>query len=230
MLSALERSRETERRFLADASHELRTPVTALRGNIDYLRRHGPDAAVLADLQADAERLSRLVHDLLALSREDAGGDLDDEVRLDALAREAAARDARITVDALSSVAVRGDRAALERALLNLVENAERYGPPGGRVTVSVSRANGLGRLSVRDEGPGLDEAAAVHAFERFWRGAHDGEGSGLGLSIVRATAERHGGRVRVDGSEFTIELPALTDFSNDPGRSGDVNHEKGRT
>jgi signal transduction histidine kinase len=230
MLSALERARETERRFLADASHELRTPVTALRGNIDYLRRHGSDPAVLADLQSDSARLSRLVHDLLALSREDAGGDLEDEVRLDDLAREAAAADARITLVAPSSVAVRGDRAALERALLNLVDNAERYGPPTGRITVSVWRTDGLARLSVRDEGPGLDSAGAAHAFERFWRGAHDKEGSGLGLSIVRATAERHGGRVSVHGSEFTIELPALTDFSNGPDRPRGRNSEKGRT
>jgi two-component system OmpR family sensor kinase len=230
MLSALERARETERRFLADASHELRTPVTALRGNVDYLRRHGSDPSVLEDLESDAARLSKLVHDLLALSREDAGGDLDDEVRLDALARETAVTDSRITVDAPSSVAVRGDQAALERALLNLIDNAHRYGPTGGRITVAVRRVDGLARLSVRDEGRGLTEAEAAHAFERFWRGAHDDTGSGLGLSIVRATAERHGGRVRVSGSEFTIELPALTDFSNRRGTPGGENDKKGRT
>jgi len=230
MLAALERARETERRFLADASHELRTPLTALRGNVDYLSQHGADPAVLADLQSDAVRLSKLVHDLLALSREDAGGDLGDDVRLDALAREAAATDDRVIVDAPWSVTVRGDRAALERALVNLVDNATRYGPSGGRVTVAVRQGDGFARLSVRDEGPGLSEAAAAHAFERFWRGAHDDAGSGLGLAIVRATAERHGGRVRVSGSEFTIELPALTDFSNRPGTHGGGNDEKGRT
>jgi signal transduction histidine kinase len=185
---------------------------------------------VLADLESDAARLSNLVHDLLALSREDAGGELDNEVRLDTLARETAATDARITVDARSSVAVRGDHAALERALLNLIDNAERYGPAGGRITVAVRQSDGWARLSVRDQGPGLNEADATHAFERFWRGAHDDAGSGLGLSIVRATAERHGGRVTVNGSEFTIELPALTDFSNSAGTPEGENDEKGRT
>ena len=81
MLAALDRARETERRFLADASHELRTPVTALRGNIEYLRRHGPDAAALEDLELDAARLSTLVDDLLTLSREDVAGAFEDEVR-----------------------------------------------------------------------------------------------------------------------------------------------------
>jgi two-component system OmpR family sensor kinase len=229
MLSALERARETERRFLADASHELRTPVTALRGNIDYLRRHGPDPAVLTDLAADAKRLSVLVHDLLTLSREDTGGDLDDDVRLDTLARETATADTRITVEAPSAVAVRGDHAALERAILNLVDNARRYGPSGGRITVAVRQGDGFARLSVRDEGVGLSETEAEHAFERFWRGAQDCTGSGLGLSIVRATAERHGGRVRVSGSEFTIELPALTDLSNRSDTPVGGNAKKGR-
>jgi signal transduction histidine kinase len=229
MLSALERARETERRFLADASHELRTPVTALRGNIDYLRRHGVDPAVLADLEADAARLSALVHDLLALSREDAGGALDGDIRLDVLAREIGAGNAQVVVEAAADVTVRGDRAALERAILNLVDNARRYGPPGGRITVAARQGDGFARLSVRDEGPGMSEAEAAHAFERFWRGAHDYEGSGLGLSLVRATAERHGGRVRVNGSEFTIELPVLTDFSNRSGKPGGGNNQKGR-
>jgi two-component system, OmpR family, sensor kinase len=229
MLSALERARETERRFLADASHELRTPVTALRGNIDYLRLHGSEPAVLADLESDAARLSALVHDLLTLSREDAGGDQDDEVRLDVLAREVAAGDAQVNVEASASVAVRGDRAALERALLNLVDNARRYGPPGGRITIAARQGEGFARLSVRDQGPGLNKAEAEHAFERFWRGEHGEPGSGLGLAIVRATAERHGGRVRVSGAEFTIELPALTDFSNRPGTREGGNQRKGR-
>jgi two-component system OmpR family sensor kinase len=228
MLAALERARETERRFLADASHELRTPVTALRGNVDYLRRHGPDPALLADLEADASRLSALVHDLLTLSREQAGGDLDEEVRLDALAQGIAPGDAQVVVETTSGAVVRGDRAALERALLNLLDNARRYGPPGGRITVSTRLVDGSARLSVRDEGPGLSEEATDRAFERFWRGARAQPGSGLGLSIVRATAERHGGRVAVEGSEFTIELPALTNFSESSG-TPEQTEQKGR-
>jgi two-component system, OmpR family, sensor kinase len=214
MLRALEHARESERRFLADASHELRTPVTALRGNIEYLRRHGPDPALLADLGEDAERLSVLVADLLALSHEDASEQLDGEVRLDLLALAIGGGDPRIVAHAPGPVAARGDRAALERALSNLVENARRYGPPGGRITVTARQDDGVARLSVRDEGPGLTADEAAHAFERFWRGRRGTPGSGLGLAIVKATAERHGGRVHVSGPEFTIELPALTDLS----------------
>ena len=105
MLAALERAREGERRFLADASHELRTPVTALRGNVDYLRRHGHDAAATADLAADAERLSALIDDLLVLSREDAAGAADTVVWLDELARAAAGNDPQLIVEAPAKVA-----------------------------------------------------------------------------------------------------------------------------
>jgi signal transduction histidine kinase len=218
MLAALEHARDAERRFLADASHELRTPVTALRGNVDYLQRHGYDEAVLAEVAADTARLSALVRDLLVLSREDAGGTTDQYVRLEALVEEVVQDDPQITVDAPRPVAVRGDRPALERALRNLVDNARRYGPPGGRITVSAHQDNGSALLSVSDEGRGLSGEEAERAFERFWRGRHDAPGSGLGLAIVRATAERHGGRVGVRGPEFTIELPALREFSNGSG------------
>ena len=218
MLAALDRAREAERRFIADASHELRTPVTALRGNIDYLRRHGPDAAALEDLEFDAARLSTLVGDLLTLSREDDARAYADQVRLDLLARDLVVDDPRVVVDAPSAVLVRGEQAALERALGNLLENARAHGPSGGQITVTARQVNGLARLSVRDEGPGVTEDEAGHVFERFWRKGRAGSGSGLGLAIVKATAERHGGQVSVHGSEFAIELPALTDFSSDPG------------
>jgi two-component system, OmpR family, sensor kinase len=218
MLAALDRAQDAERRFLADASHELRTPVTALRGNIEFLRRHGPDEAALEDLEFDAARLSTLVDDLLTLSREDAAGAFEHEVRLDLLARDLAGDNPGVVVDAPAPVLVRGEQAALERALANLLENARCHGPSDGRITVAARQSNGLARLSVRDEGPGLTDEEATHAFERFWRGSPTGSGTGLGLAIVKATAERHGGRVSVRGSEFTIELPVLTDFSNDPG------------
>jgi signal transduction histidine kinase len=230
MLAALDRARVVERRFLADASHELRTPVTALRGNIDYLRRHGPDPVAFEDLDADAARLSALVDNLLTLSREDEAGALDqDEVRLDVLATVEAAGDSRVVVDAAEPVRVRGDEAALRRALENLLENARRHGPERGVITVKASQSNGLARLSVRDEGHGLSEEEAAHAFDRFWRKNRAGSGSGLGLAIVKATAERHGGCVRVHGSEFTIELPALKEFSNKPGTTT-ADTRKGRS
>ena len=196
MLESLERAREGERRFLADASHELRTPLTALRGNVQHLARHGATPELVADLQADAERLARLADDLLTLSREEASPPPGDVVRLDELARASAAD--HVTAEA---VTVTADRDALERALANLVENARRHGR--GRVSVAVTAVDGRARVVVADEGSGVAAADRERVFERF-----EGDGTGLGLAIVRATAERHGGAASVDGARFTIELP----------------------
>lgn len=211
MLATLGAAREVERRFIADASHELRTPLTALRGNAAFVARHGADAAVLADIEADAARLATLLDDLLALAREDAAAAPSDPVRLDELAHEVAEGDPLVRVDAHEPVLVRGDRAALERALANLVQNAHRHGPPEGLVSVAARRAGSRALLEVSDEGPGLRGAAARLAFTRFWRGAEarGRSGSGLGLAIVATTAERHGGRASVRGSRFTVDLPA---------------------
>ena len=227
MLASLERARENERRFLADASHELRTPLTALRGNIEFLVRHGATLELLADLEHDADRLARLSDDLLALSREEAAQRPDAVVRVDELVRAARHDDSSLTVHADEPIEVRGDGAALERALSNLIENARRHGPPGGGVTVAAEQADGVVRLSVTDDSPGLRRSQAERAFERFWRGDHSKPGSGLGLAIVRATAERHGGRAYADGSRFTIELPALKNLSNSAARKDD-NSPKG--
>jgi two-component system sensor histidine kinase MprB len=107
-------------------------------------------------------------------------------------------------------VTVRGEPDALRRTLDNLLDNAEIHGPRGGVVTVSLTTAAGMASLSVRDEGPGMDPADLQHAFERFWRApdAAGRPGSGLGLAIVQATAQRHGGRVTIDGAAVTIALP----------------------
>jgi len=218
MLASLERARDNERRFLADASHELRTPLTALRGNVAYLARHGASPELVGELEADAERLARLADDLLALSREESAGEPTEVIRLDELVR--AASGPRIQPGALEPVAVKGDRAALERALANLVRNAELYGPEGGLITVAAGQQNGVARLTVADEGAGLAPEETEQAFGRFWRGNGDKPGSGLGLAIVRATAERHGGRAYAEGSRFTIELPVLRDFSGSGHRT----------
>jgi signal transduction histidine kinase len=217
MLASLERARASEQRFVADASHELRTPLTALRGNAAYVVRHGADPAVLADIEADAARLSALLDDLLALAREDAAAPATGEpVALEDVARAAAAGDPGADVVVRTAgLEVLGERQTLERAVSNLVRNAREHGPAGGAITITVGRDGERALVSVADEGPGLDGDALEHAFERFWRGAEvRGEGSGLGLAIVRAIAERHGGGVSVDGARFTIELPALRDLS----------------
>lgn len=229
MLASLERAREGERRFVADASHELRTPLTALRGNVAYIARHGATAAMIAELEQDAERLARLADDLLVLSREETEASVPaDEVYLDELATTIAERDAAIEVVASKQVVVRGDRAALERALENLVQNGRRYGPAEGRITIDVESSDGLARITVIDEGPGLQPYEAERAFERFWRGHHGKSGSGLGLAIVRATAERHGGRAYAAGARFTIELPALRDLSEFAATTREESPEKG--
>jgi len=213
MLASLQRAREAEQRFVGDASHELRTPLTALRGNAAYITRHGPDPDVLADIEADAARLSALLDDLLALAREDAAAPLHGEpVDLAEIAQHAA--DARTEV-AGAPAHVLGERPALERAVGNLVGNARKHGPTDGTITITTGIDGDRAWIAVEDEGPGVPPGEAAAVFERFRRGqGARGEGSGLGLAIVRAIAERHGGRVTVERARFTIELPALTDLS----------------
>jgi two-component system sensor histidine kinase MprB len=210
MLDALDASRERERRFLADASHELRTPLTSLRGNVEYLARHGLDPEALADLEADAERLRRLVDDLLALERGSAAGAPRGPLRLDQAVREAAAGRERVEVAIEAEATVAGEADAIARALGNLLDNAELHGPDEGRVEIALRVADGRARVVVSDEGPGFAAGSEEAAFERFWRGSEaiGSPGSGLGLAIVRAIAERHGGRAWAEGSTVSIELP----------------------
>ena len=143
MLASLERARAAEQRFVGDASHELRTPLTALRGNLAYATRHGADPEVLADIEADAARLGVLLDDLLALAREDAAAPAQGEpVDLAELAQHAQADEVQT-----QNVIVLGERAALERAITNLVANARRHGQ--GRVTIAVEKDHDRARLSV---------------------------------------------------------------------------------
>ncbi len=212
MLIALESTRERERRLLADASHELRTPLTALAGNVDHLARHGADPELIDDLRDDAARLRRLVDDLLTLEREGSAVAPTDPVALDALVREAAHLDPRVTARVDEPVTVPGDEDALRRAIGNLVENALVHGPPDGPITVALRR-DGQGRalVSVTDSGPGIPPQERQAAFERFSRGADAAgrPGAGLGLALVQTTSVRHGGEATIDGSTVTIALPA---------------------
>lgn len=217
MLASLEAARAGERRFLADASHELRTPVTTLLGNVEYAARHGASPEVLEELVRDARRLARLVDDLLVLERAGSAGSSVGEVVdlvdvVDVVRAVVAGHDERVVASpAPDGVFVRGDAGELTRAVENLVENALVHGPGDGSVTISVVRSGDRVLLTVRDMGPGPDPNEVDRLFERFWRGpdASARPGSGLGLSIVAAIAERHGGTVRVQGSAFTIDLPA---------------------
>jgi signal transduction histidine kinase len=230
MLAALERARDAERRFLADASHELRTPLTALRGNAEYLARHAPDGEAFADLEADIARLARLVDSLLALAREDAAAAPAERVDLAEIAA-AFARDGQVTVTVAEPVHVRGDGPAIERAVENLVANAKRYGPPGAPVDVRVERSGDRAVISVTDRGAGIPDELATQAATRFWRGPNSTgtEGSGLGLALVAATAQRHGGTLEIDGSTFALVLPLLRDSSETAAYTAAVPTEKGR-
>lgn len=230
-LLAANESEERMRRFLADASHELRTPLTILRGTSEVLLRraakeHLDSLDTLQDLHDEAVQLSKLVDDLLTLTRLDAGQALNPEpVRIRAFleqfaeryARAWPARDIDLELRALNGSAAYVDPDALRRMLTNLIDNAARYSTPGKPITLAGESTGETVRLSVKDEGPGLDPDEATRVFERFYRStqsrAHHSGGTGLGLSIVQALARGSGGQVTIDtgsdrGTTVTITLP----------------------
>jgi signal transduction histidine kinase len=224
-LVPIRESLRRQREFAADASHELRTPLTITRAAIAELRRGRGDQATvdraLDDLDAGATRLELLVDDLLLLARTDADAVsiTDGETDLALAAAEAAeafesvaaAAGVRLVLD-VEPAPVRGDEARLRQLAGILLDNAIRHSPAGGRVTLTVRPG---ARLTVDDEGPGLDPANLEHVFERFWRapGAPAG-GTGLGLAIARWIAERHRGTVSAEnrvpgpGARFVVTVP----------------------
>ena len=218
MLSSLAEARASERRFLADASHELRTPVTALLGNVEYAARHGADPEVLEELRHDAGRLARLVDSLLALERIGVAGREPEPLELDELVRtvlrEHPSAEQRVVLGPIEPVIVRADPDGITRVLSNLIDNGLVHGPADGKVTVTLLRDGASAVLTVSDEGPGPQPAQHERLFERFWRSpeAVGRPGSGLGLSIVAAILDAHGGRIKVDGAAFSVQLPALGD------------------
>ncbi len=207
MLAALEASQESQRRLVADASHELRTPLTSLRTNLDVLasgRELPPEdrSRLLADVRSQIEELTNLVGDLVDAGRGagDADAAMQDDVRLDELARAAVGRaspraDAKgIRFDCrLEPAVVRAAPERLERAIVNLLDNAVKFSPDGGMVEVVCTAS---GELTVRDHGPGIADADLPHVFDRFYRSAaaRGTPGTGLGLSIVEQLARAHGG------------------------------------
>jgi signal transduction histidine kinase len=222
--------RDALRRFIADASHELRTPITALKNFNDLLQGAAADdpaarAEFLAESQVQIERLEWITRHLLDLSRLDAGLAALDRAEQDvgeliegvASALRPVAREKGIDLATRfpePGVSLRCDRARIELALSNVVENALKFTPAGGRVEVGAQRVEDAVRLWVRDTGIGIDPEDQPHIFERFYRGRNaQGEGSGLGLAIVHSVVQAHGGRVWVEsrpgaGSTFAIELP----------------------
>ncbi|MBR7832087.1 HAMP domain-containing histidine kinase [Actinospica durhamensis] len=208
MLEALARSREHQKRLVADAGHELRTPLTSMRTNLDLLAQATavPDgnrlpaeerAALLDDVRAQMEELSVLISDLVELSRDEqhAIEDLDLRNVVERAAERVHRRAPGLTYDLrLEPWYLPGDATALERLVTNLLDNAAKFSPQDGTVTVTLAD----GQLQVADQGPGIAEPDLAHVFERFYRSpeARSTPGSGLGLAIVRQIAENHGGRV----------------------------------
>jgi two-component system sensor histidine kinase MprB len=210
MLGALEESTNAQRQLVADASHELRTPLTSLRTNFEVLmsdRELVPDERrrLLDDVVEQIGEMTTLIAELIELARGDQLPSEPEEVRLDLLAQEAVERVRRdrpgVTFNTdLRESFVNGVPASLERAIGNVLDNAAKWSPPGGEVDVSVED----GTVTVRDRGPGIDEADMPYVFDRFYRSpsARTMPGSGLGLAIVRQVAEAHGGDVVAERAE----------------------------
>ncbi len=225
--SRLEHTLEAQRRFVADASHELRTPLTTIRGNASLLRQFPevtPDDrdAALAQIGQEAERMSRLVHDLLTLARADAGQPLRQQpVALAPLLRDVVAQ-LRLLADGhplsihiCQSAEVLGDPDALRQLAVILLDNAVKYSPNRGPIHVRLEADAVEARLVVADTGIGIAPDDVQHIFERFYRAdrGRKAGGTGLGLSIARWIAEQHHGRIEVvsapgRGSTFTVHLP----------------------
>jgi two-component system sensor histidine kinase MprB len=219
--AALDASVTSQRQLVADASHELRTPVTSLRTNIEVLLsgaelEHEDRQRLLADVVEQCEELSSLVSDLIEVARGDSPPESIEEVRLDRLLEEALDRARRNAPyvefrERLSPVLVRANPERLLRVVNNLLDNAALHGGQGGPVEVTVDNAG----LIVRDHGEGVAEADLPFVFDRFYRGANSRsrQGSGLGLAIVRQTVEQLHGSVTASNAEdggavFTLVLP----------------------
>jgi two-component system sensor histidine kinase MprB len=226
MTSSLANSRELQQQLIADAGHELRTPLTSLRTNIELLTRSEetgrplPEAdrkALLASVKAQMTELAALIGDLQELSRSE--GQRGERVQVVSLEdtvesalRRARLRGPELTINSsLEPWYTRAEPAALERAVVNVLDNAVKFSPPGGTIEVQLSG----GVLTVRDHGPGIAEDELPHVFDRFWRSpsARALPGSGLGLSIVARTVQQAGGQVTLSraetgGTVATVRLP----------------------
>ena len=230
----VEASMETMRRFMADAAHELRTPITVLRSQAEVALQRERDAegyaAALRRVESEAERLGATVEDLLTLARADAGERPVERRRvfLDDLALDAASgaralatkRGVALEVGRFEEAVVTGDPALLRQLLMIVLDNAVKFTPGGGRVRVSAAAPSGQAEVVVEDTGVGIPAEQLPHVFDRFYRGdparaRGDGaEGAGLGLAIARWIAEAHGARIDVTsepgkGTRVAIRFPA---------------------
>ncbi len=223
----VEQALYAQRRFAADASHELRTPLTTIRGNLGLLERQPPisaadRAAVVTDTVEECDRLIRLINHLLVLARADSGLALRQEpipLRpfIEDLCRQARllTSDRVIRCDNALEASLLGDRDALKQVLLILLDNAIKYTPPRGTITIATTAAEGRVAIHIRDTGQGIPPAALSHIFERFYRvdASRTSGGAGLGLAIAKELIDAQGGVISVEsqlgqGSRFTVTLP----------------------
>jgi signal transduction histidine kinase len=243
MLASIETAYQSQQRFVSDASHELRAPLTAIQGNLELLRLH-PDMPAadrdeaLAEVEREANRLTRLVADLLALARADAGVTLQRRpVDLDALvldtfrtARQLAGGQ-ELALEPFEPIQVVGDADRLRQLVLILIDNALKYTPTSGRITLGLRRRNEVAEILVRDTGVGIAQDDLPHVFERFYRAdparGRDPGGTGLGLPIARWIAQQHGGDLVLEsapgqGTLATIRLPIMSSGVRDGVPSAD--------
>ena len=216
---------ERQQAFVADASHELRTPLAVIRANAEFLQQGQPESEEAAEILAETDRLTALVDSLLALARGQGAAAADHPLDLGALVSDSAQsmqplasdRKVALAIDTTPGLEVEGDPDQLRRLVVILVDNALRYTPAGGRVTVDAHRNDGTAVVAVSDTGIGIPADALQHVFERFYRadGARNraSGGAGLGLSIAEQLVTAHGGRISAEsapgrGSTFTISLP----------------------
>ncbi len=228
MLDRLTRLFRAQQRFVADVSHEMRTPLTVIRGNVDLLRLGCADAESLDAITSESDRMTRMVSNLLLLSQADAGAlplrmePLDLGPIIYNVARSAnIMADGRVelAVQTADDLEVMGDSDRLKQVLLNLVDNAIKHTPEGGRVTLEAGNPDGAAvRIAVTDTGIGIPPHDLVHVFERFYRvdksRSRAQGGAGLGLAIAKSFVEAHGGRIEVQsavgvGTAFIVTLPA---------------------
>jgi heavy metal sensor kinase len=231
MISRLEDAINSSKQFVADASHELRTPLAVLRGELENLAQDAqlksPTRETLGSALEEVDRLAEIVEGLLALLRLDTGEahaqwvrfDLAELVATTAGQMSLLAEDKHITVvcDCAERVMIEGDQARLKQVIVNLLDNAIKYTPNGGRIKLKIAQEEGSAVLDVADDGIGIPAEALPHVFKRFFRvdgsRSRDQGGAGLGLSIVKAICDAHGARVEVSstpgqGSRFRIRQP----------------------
>lgn len=229
MLARIEELFRAQQRFVADVSHELRSPLTAVRGNLDLLKRGAAEDAaersqMIEAMDSETARMSRLVGDLLLLARQDSGVPIAKQtIELDTMMLEVyrhaqlTAKGVTLALGAEDQAIIVGDRDRLKQVLLNLVDNAIKYTPQGGKVTVSLAKEDAWVKIAVHDTGIGIAAENIPNLFDRFYRvdkpRSRDAGGTGLGLAIAKSVVEAHNGKITVEsqlgkGSTFTVWLP----------------------